>query len=263
MNMNFEHNYQQRYLIASFETPTVMRREDDILQLREQWMNALTNWHSPYKAIIDGRNLDLQVETEHRDEFKKAFARTIKLLSGFFLKKAVVFGIDAAQQDLLPLECYDSEEAAREAIGLNRNRENQAPQNFRDSIQFQNHFRQHVVELSFAQDVLIDEAEKVEALKSKLTNNLMQWHSAWSLLVDCSHLEVHPDQFPAFEKMLGFFRGFFLKQVVGYSPKKRGLAYPFTVHLARHKAAAQLEAEGQFSGDEANCRSAPAPKAKS
>lgn len=36
---------------------------------------------------------------------------------------------------------------------------------------------------------------------------------------------------------------------------QRGKKYPFEVFLARHKAAAQLESEGLFSGEDADCQS--------
>ena len=50
-------------------------------------------------------------------------------------------------------------------------------------------------------------------------------------------------------------QGFFLKQIVGYAPKAGKETYPFPVFRARHKAAAELEGEGLFSGDTAQCRS--------
>jgi hypothetical protein len=112
-----------------------------------------------------------------------------------------------------------------------------------------------VVELSFSADAVIDTKEKLQTLRSKLTNNLMQWHSAWSLLIDCTHLEIAAELHADWELMLKFFRGFFLKEVLGYSPKSKELTYPFQVYRARHNAAGRLEGEGLFSGEDADCKS--------
>ena len=110
------------------------------------------------------------------------------------------------------------------------------------------------MELNFAEDVVIDDKEKVEILKSKITNNLMQWHSAWNLMIDCSNLEMNPDINSEFERMLTFF-GDSLKETLGYSPRSKESQYPFKVYRSRHNAAGRLENEGNVSGDDANCQS--------
>ena len=145
------------------------------------------------------------------------------------------------------------EEAAIEA-GI-RQPKTREPTDFRSSIQLQNHFQQHTVEMSFSIPVVIDQKAQVQTLKSKLMNNLMQWHSKWSLLVDCANLEVAPVVHEDFEKMLATLRGFFLKQAVGYAPRIAKENYPFEVYRVRHRAAAVLEGEGNFSGDKADCKS--------
>lgn len=256
MKLQFEHFYQERYLVVSFAEPTVLADENDVLELRKQWTASLSGWHSPYKALIDGTKLQVKAgDSSKLDEIKQSFDRTFRLLKGFFLQRAAAFGIDQQWAEILPFPLYASEEEARDALKINRKRIDRVPQSFRESIQFQNHFRQHVMELSFSDDAIIDDLEKINTLKSKITNNLMQWHSGWSLLVDCKNLEVKEELIPEFQQMLKFFQGFFMRKAIGYSPKRRGMAYPFEVFLSRHRAAAQLEAEGLFSGDDANCQS--------
>lgn len=254
MNINFEHDYQQKILSMRFAEPTTLGQDSDVMNWRQTWLNALKSWHSPYKAVIDGSQLRLALDAD-KPSLKAALGRMEKVLGGFFLKKAVIWGVDKEFADLMPFDYAETEDAAWETIGIRKARGPVEPADFRSSIQLQNHFRQHVVELSFAADAVIDTKEKLQTLRSKLTNNLMQWHSAWSLLVDCTHLEISPDLHAEWELMLKFFRGFFLKEVLGYSPKSKELTYPFQVYRARHNAAGRLEAEGLFSGEDADCKS--------
>lgn len=254
MNISFEHDYQQKILSMRFVEPTVLGSDADVMSWRQTWLNALKSWHSPYKAMIDASQLQLGLEAD-KAAIKAAIIRMEKVLSGFFLKKAVIWGIDKEFAELMPFDFAETEDAAWETIGLRKARGPIEPMDFRSSIQLQNHFRQHVVELSFSADAVLDSKEKLQALRSKLTNNLMHWHSAWSLLIDCTHLEVQADLHADWELMVKFFRGFFLKEVLGYTPKSKDLSYPFQVYRARHNAAGRLEAEGLFSGEDADCKS--------
>ncbi|MDQ3230987.1 MAG: hypothetical protein M3Q07_04130 [Pseudobdellovibrionaceae bacterium] len=254
MNITFEHDYQQKILSMRFAEPTTIGSDADVMNWRQTWLNALKSWHSPYKAVIDGSQLRLGLDA-NEPAIKAALGRMEKVLSGFFLKKAVIWGIEKDFADLMPFAYAETEDAAWEAIGQRKTRGPAEPVDFRSSIQLQNHFRQHVVELSFSADAVLDSKEKLQAVRSKLTNNLMQWHSAWSMLIDCTHLEISAELHADWELMVKFFRGFFLKEVLGYTPKRKDLAYPFQVYRARHNAAGRLEGEGLFSGEDADCKS--------
>lgn len=251
MKLEFEHHYQGKYLEMSFAQPTSLSTEKDVTDWRQSWLQGLSSWHSPYKAIIDASNLTI-VSAEDQD-LKGAFSRMEKLLSGFFLKKAVVYGLDPSLKSLLPFEIASSREEAFAMAGI-RSAKPRTPGDFRSQIQIQNHFRQHVVEISFAEPVIMDGDEQVRILKDKITNNLMQWHSSWNLLIDCQNLEIVEAIHPKLESMLTFFRGFFLKDVLGYSPKNKECRYPFKVYRSRHNAAGRLENEGNVSGGDANCQ---------
>ena len=101
---------------------------------------------------------------------------------------------------------------AADNLGI-RERKQVKPGDFRTAIQFENDFRQHVIELTFSDKVSITTTEQVVTLKEKLTNNLMQWHSKWSLLIDCTNLEnVDPKLEKDFERTFKFLRGFFMKK---------------------------------------------------
>lgn len=254
MNIKFEHNYQLKYMTQSFSDPVKIETPADVLQWRKQWMAALSTWHSPYKALIDCSNLDV-VNTP---EVVKALEVMYKFFEGFFLRKAVAFAPHAENLKHLPFEVLPTVEEASVALGI-RTPKAAVPGDFRSSIQFQNHFQQHVIELNFAEPVIISTSEQVAVLKSKFMNTLMQWHSKWSLIVDCANLEIDPVIHPDLERMFKVLRGFFMKNVVGYSPKGAKETYPFPVYRARHKAAAQLEHEGSFSGDAADCKSRKTP----
>jgi hypothetical protein len=253
--IDFEHDYQHKLMRQSFGEPVVLSTPADVQVWRNAWMGALSSWHSPYKVVVDCTKLTVGPAPE----VKKALDLMLKFFHGFFLRKAVGFGLDAAKgHAFLPFPVLAGEDEAYVDVGL-RQPKTREPTDFRSTIQFQNHFKQHTVELNFSQPVVINDVEQVKTLKSKLMNNLMQWHSKWSLLVDCANLEVEAALKEELGKALSSMHGFFMKTVIGYSPKGPKASYPFDVYRARHRAAALLEGEGNFSGDEADCKSKKTP----
>lgn len=257
MQIKFEHDYQQKIMLQSFVEPTKLARARDVQKWRSLWMQELKSWHSPYKVIVDGSNL----EVDAADEVKGAVALMVKFFEGLFLKSIVAYSPHfESLKAVLPIEVVATFEEAQAKAGVRGMRSPTAPADFRATIQFQNHFAQHVVELTFSEDAVIDSLEKITTLKSKITNNLMQWHSKWNLLIDCSTVTFAPDMTTEWAKLQKYFSSFFLKACVGYSPKEGKESYPFPVYRARHKAVAMLEAEGMFMGNDAHCRSTKASK---
>lgn len=249
--IEIENNFQQKIMTQRFIAPTTLGSAAAVQAWRADWLKALTSWHSPYKAVIDVTHLTLA----GGDDTKKALDVMFRFFKGFFLREVVAFGKrDGQGHDLLPFTVFDDAEAAYAEVGL-RQPKTRDPADFRATIQLQNHFQTHVVELNFAAPVIISTPAQVATLKSKLMNNLMQWHSKWSLLVDCTNLEVTTDVHADFDTAFKALRGFFMKTVIGYAPKGSKETYPFPVYRARHKAAAALEGEGNFSGDKADCKS--------
>jgi hypothetical protein len=251
VKLQIENDYQQKIMSQAFEGPATVASEADVQTWRTAWMDGLKSWHSPYKLMVDCTNLTVADD----EAAKKALDRMVKFFKGFFLRDVVGFGKKAGQgHEFLPFEVKESEDEAAAAVGI-RVRTARAATDFRSTIQLQNHFRQHVIELNFSEPVKLTTKDQIATIRSKLTNILMQWHSKWSLLVDCTNLEVDAAVKADLERMLTVMKGFFMKQVIGYSPKGPKDQYPFEVYRARHKAAAVLEGEGNFSGDDADCKS--------
>lgn len=253
MKLRFEHDFQQKIMSQAFEEPFVIDSPKSVQEWRSRWMNELKSWHSPYKLIVDCTNLTYIASLETDD----AMGRMMKFFEGLFLRSMTGYGRCSEKgHEKLPFKVVDTFEEAQKEAGVRGLRDPSAPIDFRGSIQFQNHFAQHVIELSFSDDVVIDSKEKIDAIKSKLTNNLMQWHSKWSLLIDCSRVKFDPSMQDAWAKIEKYFKGFFMKVVIGYGPSDPERAnYPFETFRARHAAVARLEDEGAFMGNEAHCRS--------
>ena len=237
----------------SFKEATQINRVEEVRQWRKEWLQALSSWHSPYKMLLDVSNLSIAKSKEIEDELR----RMVQFFEGFFLRKVGAFSTATNWQNEncpLPFQVHDSREDASVAIGI-RPPKARVAGDFRSSIQFQNHFRQHVVELTFSEPSVINSKDQISTLKSKLLNNLMQWHSKWNLMIDCSNLDIDRDQHDELKLVFKILNGFFMKNVVGYGAKNEGDKFPFIVYRSRHRAAAILEHEGSFSGDEANCNS--------
>jgi hypothetical protein len=253
--IKFEHNFQRKFMVQTFADGASLLTAADVAAWRKAWMAELKGWHSPYSVVVDLRG----VKVGDDPETIRALELMLKFFSGLHLRKIAAFGKDesgSSGHERLPFPTFAGEDEARAAAGA-RERQAQAPTDFRSSIRVENHFKTQVVELSFAAPVTLESKEHIDVVRSKLTNNLTQWHSPWSLLVDCHNLTVAPAAAPFLERALTTFRAFHMKVAVGYAPAPgvKAEAYPFKVYRARHKAAAVLSPEGAFSGDAAHCRS--------
>lgn len=258
MNIEFENNFQLKYMVQRFPAPTLIDTPAAVQEWRQAWLQALGSWHSPYKAVVDCSKLSLPADDE---AIRKALDVMLRFFKGFHLRDAVGFGLAAdSGHEALPFPVLATEDEAFVTAGIRQPKTREAS-DFRSTIQLQNHFQTHVVELSFLEPVRIAQKEQVQTLKSKLMNNLMQWHSKWSLLIDCTNLEIDAAVDRDFDLLFRALRGFFLKTAVGYAPRSPKETYPFDVYRARHRAVAILEGEGNFSGDKADCQSRRPPPA--
>lgn len=246
-----ENNLQFKYMVQTIETK-VLGNKAQVLEWRQKWMEELKKWHSPYRLLIDCTKLQTISEEVQAD-----VANMFRFYRGLHLQKAAYFGPKVPGLDQIDfLKHFANEEEAQGFLRIKaRNKILGADAGFRDQIQIQNHFRQQVMEVSFANPVKLDTPQKLELLKSKMSNGLMQWHSHWNLLVDCKNLDFEPSLEEKFDLFIKFFKGFFLQQVKGYSPHTRKAFYPFEVRLSRHQAAAELKDanSAKISGDTANC----------
>ena len=254
MNLDFESDYRSKVLMMSFREPFIVARTSDVLKWRSRWTQELKSWHSPYKALIDCTNLNLAAEPGQ--DIGKSLETMMAFLKGFFLKNAVGFGYAKDKgHDLLPFEVLESEEEARKKAGIRTGSGSMGRDDLRSRIMLDNHFKQHVVEVTFSDLVHLETETHLKLFSDKLTNNLMQWHSGWSLLIDCSKFKIEDSLSESFAHMEKRFKGFFLKKLIGYSPITPQETYPFKVFRSRHRAAAELESEGLFSGEDADCQS--------
>lgn len=252
VHLDFENDFQQKIMLQTFAVGSTISTSKDVLAWRQAWMGALKSWHSPYKAVIDCTNLMIAGDEA---ALKKDLERVVKFFEGFYLKKIVGFGFDGGKgHELLPFKVVVTEDEANHDIGIRtRIGAKGDAADFRSLIQIQNHFRQHTMEVTMGMPAVFDSKEKLQHLRDKITNNLRQWHSKWNLLFDCTNLRVSPELKADFQAMLVYFNGLYLKKVVGYGIQANKEQYPFELFRARHNAAARLEAEGAFSGDEADC----------
>lgn len=253
MKLIVENDFQQKIMRQSFSAGDKIASAADVQEWRNQWMAALKTWHSPYKLLVDFTNLSV---LENEPAIQDGLSRMIKFFEGLFLRKAAGFGLAShLSSAALPIPNFLTADEALTDLGIRQRQGQVIAGDFRASIVFQNHFQQHTIELSLSEPVIIDSIEKLNILKSKLTNNLMQWHSRWNLLVDCTNLSFTQEAIAGFEGFSKFFRNFFMKDIIGYSPSSTAEAYPFKVLRARHNAVAKLESEGMFSGGDADCKS--------
>lgn len=249
MNIDFESDHRAKVLYVSFKEKVSLDSPEAIKEFRRQWTEALKSWHSPYKALLDLTNVEIKDPIDL--EVKKSIDLMFRYLSGLFLKSTVAFG--QARHDL-PFPCTLSQEEAVLLLGV-RAQTTTDKSDFRSLISLQNHFQTHCVELSFNAPVILNTSDQLKILKSKLTNNLMQWHSKWNLLIDCTHLQIDAALDEEWGKLETYFKGFFMKKILGYSPATAESEYPFQIFRSRHRAAAALVAEGFTAGDTAQCRS--------
>jgi hypothetical protein len=253
MTPDFHADYQERLLTVRFTAPTALETSAQVLEWKSAWLVALKTWHSPYKALVDCSSL-----TVDNPALEKDLARFFTLLKGLFLQKIAGFGLNPAQgHALFPFPIFATEMEARTELGVRGPRVRLA-EDFRSSIQFDNHFQTHTMEMRFLEPVRIDSPQKIQILKEKLLNNLRLWHSHWNWMIDCHNFELDEALTEDWNQLVRFFQGFFLKDLVGYQTKPEQ-KLPFRGFRARHRAAAMLESEGAFSGAEANCQSRKKP----
>lgn len=73
-----------------------------------------------------------------------------------------------------------------------------------------------VVEILFPDGLVISSKDELLLLKSAWSENLKKWHSPYTCLFDCRKFEIAADLRPEFERMVNFFKNFFMKSVIGF-----------------------------------------------
>lgn len=252
--VEFHNDFQHKVMIQTFAAGSVIATEEDIRAWRKLWMAQLSPWHTPYKALIDCEHLTLAANPD----LKTTMTTMISFFQKLFLRK--VAGVNQRpdrNHELLPFPLYPTFEAGQKALGIRTTSSLRASNDLRSQIVIQNHFRQQVVELGFSQTFVLDDAKKLTTLKDKLFSNLRQWHSKWSLLIDCANFSITEPYRPAFQNMEASLQRYFLQQTAGYNLRQNAANFPFPAFRSRHKAAKKLETANPVAGDEAHCQSKP------
>ena len=249
LKLDFQHDFQRKCMLQVFASGSVMNSKQQVTEWKQLWMKELASWHTPYKAMIDCQHLTLGTD----QDLQLALAEMVEFLKKLFLRKVAGFNYRPAQNhDLLPFPMFDELSEAEAELAIRHNKRTVGG-DLRSQVIIHNHFRQQVVELTFSEQFIVDSVDKLAVIKSKMTNNLMQWHSKWSLLIDCEHLSIVDKK--GFEQIIDFFKRYFLQKVVGYNRRGNSEDYPFPAYRSKHKAALQLEGDTDVAGDEAHCRS--------
>ena len=250
LDIDFIPDYQRRLLTQEFKVSSTLAASADVKAWQKQWMAQLSSWHTPYKSLVDCQQLCIS----DNEEVQTALATMLAFFQKLFLHKIAGYNCNKDKNHhLLPFPQYTTQAEAEKAIGIRGTRVS-ISKDLRSQVILLNHFRQQVVELSFSQQYHLDSDEKLNILQSKLANNLTQWHTKWSLLVDCANFSLEPTFIDAFQKMTAFLQRYFLQSVVGYNNKQSADSFPFRVFRAKHRAALEIES-GDVAGDEAHCRS--------
>ncbi|MDE3269175.1 MAG: hypothetical protein OYH77_02710 [Pseudomonadota bacterium] len=248
LKIDFVPDFQRKLLQQSFADGDTLESLADVASWREQWMEQLSAWHTPYKALIDCQNLRITaVDKSIRDSLVQMHAFFQKL----FLRKVACCNATDEHQ-MLPFPQFSTTREAYEFLGVRQTRTGISG-DLRSQVILQNHFQQQVVELGFSQEFQLDSEDKYLILKSKLSNNLAHWHTHWSLLIDCANFSIDSTYIDKFNALLNFLRRYFLQKVVGYNGKQ--VNYSFQVFRAKHRAALALESDDlDRAGDDAHCR---------
>jgi hypothetical protein len=97
-------------------------------------------------------------------------------------------------------------------------------------VEFENHLSARVIEVHFPEGLHITTAAQLSELKAAWIENLKRWHSPYSCLFDCRSFTVSEELRPEFEKLISFFKKFFMKSVIGFCPEGTPPAWsPFEV----------------------------------
>lgn len=83
-------------------------------------------------------------------------------------------------------------------------------------VTFENHLSARVVEIHFPEGLKISDSKDIAELKSAWAENLKKWHSPYTCLFDCRNLVIDEHCRRDFERLIGFFKNFFMKTILGF-----------------------------------------------
>ncbi|MCY4380858.1 MAG: hypothetical protein OXC40_04750 [Proteobacteria bacterium] len=243
--VQFEPDFQKKVLYITFTSAITIDQSSQWLELKQAWCRELRMWHTPYKAFIDMSCVTVKAE----ESVITSFNRTIDFFKGFYLRKAVIYGLVCPPGVSFSVENFANKSDALSCLGIRESSQSKSQnQSFRSTIVIDNHHERNLVELTFSEEVSFESVEQIATLRSKLTNNLMHWHGQWYLVIDMSNVDdFKQDTLLPFRRMMKFLQGFFLVEAVGFGqifpdlPKDFPIKFFKTKHRALHYIQKQQE----------------------
>ena len=247
--VKFKSDFSKKLLYIEIIDPVkiIADANNGFNQFKQLWCSQLKHWHSPYKAVINFNNhhYNLKITSDFNDQLTKI----IKFFTGFFLQKVVCYGLNLDIKDFPIIICKDKDHALK-TLGIrldnscySDNQQLSIYDRTRNALIIDNDIDNYVVELGLGYQLMINQNQNIDAIKSKLTNNLIHWHSFWCLIVDGSNiLSIDQKLDKKLAGLIKFFHGFFLKSVVIYNVNHLSFDAFFytnsliTVTRSRHKA---------------------------
>lgn len=247
--IEFENHFGVRVIEIVFPEEYNIQSREQLQYLKTKWQENLKSWHTPYTCIFDLRNFHVDAN------FSNEFIKLLKFFEKFHMKKIIGF---KNENSILPegiyFDVFPTYETAIQQTGLSRGAGlSRNIANLRERIVIENDFHAHVMEISFLSETVLETKEDIQILKSKIQNILRQWHTPYSVLVNCVNLKFSEEAKKQFLSVEKFLKGFFCKDVLGYSPCDSKENYPFLTYRSRHVAAGKLESVGALAGDAARC----------
>jgi hypothetical protein len=126
-------------------------------------------------------------------------------------------------------------------------------------IKFENHLQVRVMEVTFPEGYVIATDSDLQALKREWMGALRMWHSPYTLLFDARNFRIEAPMQAPFDKLVSFFKGFFMKRIVGFTDEGAAApeGLPFPVFAGYETAAKEtgLGREGSLRRDLGDLRS--------
>ena len=247
--IRFENHFMERVMEITFPEGFVLEKDEDLKYLKNQWTRNISLWHSPYTCLFDLENVQIS------ESQKQPFLKLLDFFKRFFMKDFIAYTPSNPFSDRIELKVFSSFDEALSKTRLGIEKKSREPTDLRSSIQIENDFQSHCMEISFLVDTTFKDSKDIDILSSKIKNILMMWHTPYSVLFNCVNCEFEEPAKLAFANLEKFLKAFFCKAIVGYAPKGKKETYPFAMVRSRHLAAGQVEHSGLTAGSVANCSS--------
>lgn len=86
----------------------------------------------------------------------------------------------------------------------------------KNQIRFEHHLSERVMEIHFEGGLRIVNQDDLALLKEAWAEALKRWHSPYTCLMDCRGIHIDPELLPDFERLIRFFKSFFMKKLIGF-----------------------------------------------